>query len=72
MDDNAGRLVDHEQVLVLVERRVWRLRAGLSLCLSRSLVDLDEISDLYEGSLRTGSSIDAHPFLIDQSLRVGA
>jgi hypothetical protein len=66
--DDAGRLVDDEQVLVLPGhgvRRLWRLHRGRR----DRLGDLDQLAPAQRVALRPLLPVDAHTAVVDQPLR---
>jgi hypothetical protein len=69
VDDEARRLVDDEQVLVLVgDPHVRGRRLGLRLR-RRLLGKLDLLASLQTVALRTGVPVDEHCAGFDQALR---
>src|ERR1700754_508903 len=71
VDDDTRRLVDHEQVLVLVGDREARGldRGALD---GRLRLDLDLLAAAEEVALGLRDAVDAHEALVDQALGLGA
>src|SRR5262249_4969791 len=72
VDDDSGRLVDHEQVLVLIgDPQVPRLRLEVGLALLRNL-DLEHLPALEPVALRPHRTVQADGSRRKQPLRLGA